>query len=506
MALTVATNTAAITAQAAAASVNNSMETAMQRLSTGQRINSASDDAAGVAIVSRMDSQIKGIAQAIRNATDGQNLINTAEGAHQEVTNILQRMRELAIQSANDTNVSSDRVALNAEVTQLVAELGRISAQTTFNGVKLLDGNFTTKQLQIGADARQTVVFGIDSVAASSIGAYQLTSQAYAFDAANTGLNKIAGDDLVVTGYLGSATAAIGAGDSAKDAAAAINADTGSTGVTATAVTKMKIGSFSVAEATAFTLTGDAAASISVTLTSTSDVTILRDAINAAAGTTGITAAFGDDRSELVLTHADGEDILISNYTTTTNTTTATVTALDRFGAATTDTDTLTGNGTDDSVVVGQLELNSIKSFTVTGDDAVAEEGFFDTTGANQTSNKVGTVGTGGGTAALTAISGVNISTVTGANSAIVAIDGALAKIASARSALGGLSNRLDHTVANLTTVSNAVQASRSAIADADFAAETTELTRTQILQQASTAMLAQANASKQNVLSLLQG
>jgi len=172
-------------AQAAASSVNKEMETSMERLSTGLRINSAADDAAGVAIVSRMDSQIKGTNQAIRNAVDGQNMIDTAEAAHQEVEAIIQRIRELAIQSANDTNVSLDRVALNAEVIQLTAELDRISGQTTFNGVELLDGNFTNKQLQIGADARQVVSFDIDSTASASIGSFQLTSISHTA-AANT--------------------------------------------------------------------------------------------------------------------------------------------------------------------------------------------------------------------------------------------------------------------------------------------------------------------------------
>ena len=502
MALTVATNTGALMAQAAASSVNKEMETAMERLSTGQRINGAADDAAGTAIVSRMDSQIKGTQQAIRNAVDGQNLIDTAEAAHQEVEAILQRIRELAIQSANDTNVSLDRVALNAEVIQLTAELDRISGQTTFNGVELLDGAFTNKQLQIGADARQVVSFDIDSTASSSIGSYQLTSISHA-----AAVNTIDGEDLIVTGYLGSATAAIGVADSAKDAAAAINADTGSTGVTATAVTKMKLKTLSAAEAVAFTLTGDAAASISVTVTATSDLGVLKDAINAASGQTGITATFGDDSSELVLTHASGEDIAITGFDTATNSTSLVAVALDRFGSATTDTATLEESGTATAAVVGQIEMNSIKAFTVTGDDATAEDGFFNTTSANTvTANAKGTATTGGGTATLSSIASVDISTVAGANAAIAAADGALNKVSTARADLGALSNRLNYTVANLTSVSNAVSSSRSSIADADFAAETTTLAKTQILQQASTAMLAQANASKQNVLSLLQG
>lgn len=494
MSMVINTNTASLVAQAAQAATNKAMDTAMERLSTGKQINTAADDAAGLAIATRMESQIKGLQMAMKNAADGQSLIDTTEGAHDEITNILQRMRELAVQSANDTNVSADRTSLNAEIAQLTAEIDRIATQTTWNGMSVLDGTFTSKQFQIGADAGQNISVSVDSVKAGAIGNYTLDGDSHVIAAANS----IDGEDLSISGYLGSATIAVAVGASAKDVAATVNANTGSTGVSATAVTKAKLSSLSVAEGVAFTLTGTASAAISVTVASTSHLGEIKDAINAKSGTTGITAAFGDDTSEIVLTHLGGEDISLTNLTTTTNTTTITVEALDKNGAdlSTADTDTLTGDGTDDSVVVGQLSLASIKSFTVSGDDATGEDGFFGTLNGTTT----------GGTASLSAISGVDISTVSGANNAIRAIDGALNKINAARGDLGAVSNRLDNTINNLTNIKVNIESSQSRIQDADFAAETSNLTKAQILSQAATAMLAQANASKQSVLSLLQG
>ena len=229
MGMVVNTNIGSLVAQAAANATNKSMDTSMERLSTGKRINTAADDAAGMAISSRLEAQARGLNQAIRNAADGQAMIDTTEGAHTEITNILQRMRELSVQSANDTNVAADRTNLQSEVNQLVAEIDRIATQTTWNGVNILDGTFTAKQLQIGADNGQTTAFSVESARTNAIGNYELGSDAHAVNTANA----IAGDDLTISGYLGSATIAVAAGASTKDVAATINANTASTGVSA---------------------------------------------------------------------------------------------------------------------------------------------------------------------------------------------------------------------------------------------------------------------------------
>jgi flagellin len=282
MALTVATNTGALMAQAAASSVNKEMEVSMERLSTGKRINGASDDAAGVAIASRLSSEVRGTNQAIRNAMDAQSMIDTAEGAHNEIENILQRMRELAVQAANDTNDANDRTALKTEFDELVVEIDRIADVTTWAGQNLLTGS-------------------------------------------------------------------------------------------------------------------------------------------------GGTASSGSFSFQI-------------------------------------------GSGT---------------------------------TSANQLSITIASLATSGSTLSVNSLT---LASMTSATSAITAIDSAITALNSQRASLGSYSNRLDHTVNNLTNISNNLAAGLGRIEDADFAAETTSLAKSQILQQASTAMLAQANASKQNVLSLLQG
>lgn len=506
MSMVINTNVAALNAQLAQSRTNDAMETSMQRLSTGKKINSAADDAAGMAIAARMESQIKGLSMAMKNAGDAQSLIDTAEGAHQEISNILQRMRELAIQSANDTNLASERTSLNTEVTNLKAEIDRIANQTSWNGVKVMNGDFSAKQFHIGSEALQTISVSIDSSKSSDIGAYTLQGTAHSILASSA----VASATLSVQGHLGSENITVNADDSAYAVATAINAKTGSTGVSASAVTKAKLSGLTEASTVAFTLTtGDGAATISAAVTSITDLGALRDSINAKSGISGVTAAYdGNTKSSLILTHSSGKNIAITGYDVTTATADLTVTALDKDGNAenaVTLLDDDAGDGTagttDLATVTGQLSLSSIKEFTVSGDDATGNEGFFAVDGTNAPGAT-----TTGGTAQISAISSLDISTSTGANNAIVAIDGALDKINSARGGLGAVSNRLDYTLNNLGTIKVNTEASLSRVEDADFAVETSNLTKAQILSQAATAMLAQANASKQSVLSLLQG
>ena len=493
MGIVVNTNVGSLVAQEAASATTRSMERSLERLSTGKRINSAADDAAGVAIASRLEAQSRAMAQAIRNAADGQAMINTTEGAHVEITNVLQRLRELAVQSANDTNVAADRTNLQAEASQLVAELDRIATQTTWNGRAILDGSFTAKQLQIGGGVAETTSFSVDSARTSAIGTFGLSSDPNAITA-----NAISGSDLTVSGYLGSATIGVAANASVEDVAATVNANTGSTGVKAAAITKAKLRDLGAAEAISFTLTGDAAAAISATITSVSDLGALRDAINDKAGVTGITAVFGSGSSELVLTHGTGKDIQITGFDAATAGNDIYLEALDENGVvlATPDAIKLMDGGTTAADVIGHLVLTSIKSFTVSGDDTDADKGFFNTINGTAA----------GGTAALAHVGMVNISTLSGAAMALRVIDGAMSKINTARAELGALSNRLDSTISNLTNVKTNSDISRSNIEDADFAAETANLARQQILSRAATSMLAQANQSRQSIMGLLRG
>lgn len=519
MALNINTNIGALGATAAASSVNKSMETAMERLSTGLRINTASDDAAGMAIASRMEAQVRGLNQAIRNAADGQSLIDTTEGAHNEVTNILQRMRELAVQSANDTNVSGDRTNLQAEITQLIAEVDRIANQSTWNGVKILDGTFSAKQLQIGADEGQVVTFGVDSVSSSAIGSHVLDGWA---QISTTSGGGILSNTYTVTGIDGSTTVTSAVGDSAKEFAARINNVSSTTGVSATAVTKVKLSALTAADTVTLTINGTSMGAVAVT--DTSDLRGLRDAINSYSGTTGVTAAISSSNAALELTDIDGDDIRI-DFETALTTTEMTLDVLDKNSSAATSHDgstalsiTLIDSGgvagaaagdANEVWVTGQVTFESRASFNigVTNDNLD-----FDTTTAGTIVADGEFVGNADGNAAstnsssLSAVSAINIGTASGSKSAIAVIDGAIEKINAARADLGAISNRLDNTMSNLTNISTNVEASRGRIQDADFAAESTNLAKSQILQQASMAMLAQANASKQSVLSLLQG
>lgn len=481
------TNTAALNAQSVMQRANNDLSQAMGRLASGQRINAAKDDAAGMAIAEKMTSQVMGLNQAVRNATDGKNLIDTTEGAHVEISNMLQRVRELAVQSANDTNTSQDRAKINAETKQLITEINRVSETTTFNGMKVLDGSFGSKQFQIGADAGQTISINVDSASATAIGS-QNVSGAVQVVTDGTGT---AAQDIKVTGAKGEETVTLAADASAKDAAAAINGVSAKTGVTATATTKAELSGLTGGAGTmTFELNGSSIGNVMIA--DANDLSALRDAINNVSGATGITAALGDTKGKVVLTSSTGENIKIEGFQHTQAAATATdatltVTGMDSMGKVTTVTGTLDEAGDTEAVITGTVEFASDKSFVVTNTAA----GFTPATSS---------------LSSLSSVAEIDLSSTEGAAKAIQVLDMAIEKISESRSNLGAVSNRLDSTISNLTNISTNIAEAKSQIMDADFAQESTALARAQILSQASTAMLAQANASKQGVLSLLRG
>ncbi len=374
------TNVMSLNAQRNLYQSNNDLATSIQRLSTGLRINSAKDDAAGLAISERFTSQIRGLNQAVRNANDGISLAQTAEGALGEVANNLQRIRELAVQSSNATNSNSDRAALQAEVSQLLSEINRVADQTTFNGVNLLDGSFSGAVFQIGANAGENIT--VSSLADANTAALGSVTQASASVAASG-----------LTGF----ASAIAAG-----------------GVTVNGVDIGAIGSASSAAERAGQLV---------------------DAINEVSQQTNVGASYDSATGQITLTGS--QDIIIA--------------------------------GTEnDATTAGWANATVATTTTSSGIDTL------------------------------------DISSYSGAQLGMQLVDSALTTINSARADLGALQSRFESVVANLQTTSENLSASRSRIQDADFAAETAALTRGQILQQAGTAMLAQANAAPQNVLSLL--
>jgi flagellin len=484
------TNISSLNAQRQLNRSQMTLQTSMERLSSGLRINSAKDDAAGLAISDRMTAQIRGLNQAVRNANDGISLAQVAEGALQESTNILQRMRELAVQSANDSNSASDRVNLQKEVNQLQAELNRIANTTTFNGKKLLDGTFSGQEFQVGAFANQSIQVTVGSAKATDMGANTLSNDDVAgaiTEAVAGAANNVAAGTLTINGYLGTGVdVTVGVGDTARTIADGVNAVTDQTGVSARAVTYAKIDNVSATGIYSLDLNGQNTASavtISASITDTGDLTELANAINGVSGKTGITAELSSDKSYITLKNAEGYDIHVANSTGSAGD--FDLTGLEEDGETVVGTAATLTTGAD-ATVGGNVIFESAKSFSIDSTDAAL---FAAETGSS-----------------LSDVGSVDIGSQKGALDALAVLDGALAFIADTRADLGAIQNRFSSTISNLENVSQNISAARSRVQDADFAKETAELSRSQILQQAGTAMLAQANAATQNVLSLLRG
>ena len=479
MASNINTNIQSLTAQRNLGISQNSLATSMQRLSSGLRINSAKDDAAGLAISERFTSQIRGLTVATRNANDGISLAQTAEGALASVGNNLQRMRELAVQSANATNSSSDRAALQQEVSQLASEIDRVSTQTQFNGTNLLDGTFSAQQFQVGANAGQTI--NVDSIASAR------TSTLGKFNGVNVSNNAVASPSntpaAMTVAFTGGTLGTINLGNVANDAKAiaqALNAS-GIAGMSASADpavatgTQAALSGGEVNETLSFTLNGtNISFSTGTTQSGAQDALIA--AVNAQSANTGVIAS--NTGSGIKLTAADGRNIVAGALT---GATTWTAGELGLGGS-------VLGATTAGTVDINYQSPSGNAATAVT----ISVAGGF-TTGA-QSIQSTGT-----------AISAIDISTTSGANSALTAIDAALNQINSSRAALGAIQNRFQSIIENLQTTSENMTASRSRILDADFAAETANLSRSQILQQAGTAMVAQANQLPQGVLALLR-
>jgi len=491
------TNVSALRAQAANNANQNLLNTSMQRLSTGLRINSAQDDAAGLAITNRMTAQINGLNQAVSNSNDGLSLVSTGEGALTQTTSVLQRMRELAVQSSNDTNSSADRQYLNSEMTQLKAQIDSISSQTNFNGQNILDGSFTNKQLQIGANAGQTMTMNIDSASSSSIGVYQANEQALGALSAATGAvpaNPVTTAGFKVKGYIGTSSVSVAAHSDARTVASTVNGLTSSTGVTASAVTYAKISALGQAGNVSFQVTGknSSAVSVSANIANVSDL-VLANSFNSASAQTGITASLSSDKSSITLESADGYDIQLQSFKTDASTATVSVQGLQTDGATSAGAaQTLTSGGTDSTRIVGDLTFSSANAFTLQGSGAATSTADFVSSSSTKTSQ-------------LSAVSSVDVTTVGNAATALNVIDGALSKISAMNADLGAIGNRLTLTVNALTASSTNTSAAESRILDTDYSAETANLSKAQIIAQASTAMLAQANQQPQQVLSLLK-
>ncbi len=609
MGITVNTNVPSLTSQRNLLKTSDSQSVSLQRLSSGYRINSAKDDAAGLAISDRMTSQIRGLNQAVRNANDGISLSQTAEGALQETTSILQRMRELSIQSANDTNNASDRASLQDEVNQLQSELNRIAETTQFNNTNLLDGTFGIAKFHVGALANQVINLGTGDARGTTLGAFQ----SFVEGSADLGyVNNYDGEDITVNGAKGAATIALDKTSTAKEVASQINAAHGDTGVSANARTVINLSNIQANRDYKLEITSNGySGTVSATVNKTGDLQDLVDSINDQSNRTGVFASLNNRRDQIMLVDHDGDSVELRR----TDTNEASWTLNVQHSDENTGTIQLSEykNDPEDRIVYEEINPEDIEEGeeseavereqrVVSGVDgeeialyygdrvlnidgsvvrdpetnkpkfwAVNEEGLrvyknpFEedsetylvkgslyenadgvemefkptaamdqygiTVGDTRVEENLATIrghvllegsknfsanyeGIGGNvlnkydkttqSAMIEPVNDINITTQEGANASISVIDMSISKIDEIRSNLGASQNRFQATISNLTNVSENVSASRSRIMDSDFAKETAELAKSQILQQAGLAMLSQANQLPQAALTIL--
>ncbi len=470
MGLTIFTNVASLNAQRQLQKNNQALSQSFQRLSSGLRINTAGDDAAGLAIADRMQSQVRGLNQAARNSNDAISVLRTAEGALVQTTQILQRLRELSVQAASDTNNTSDRNSLQAEADQLVVELDRIKDDTEFNDNTLLDGTYLGRVFQIGHEEGDTLTLSVDEVSAATLGGVAVeTGTAATATAGAAGGMSINGIDVgasLATDDSLSLAADADASGIAK--AAAINRISGETDVFASvnaATTDGGVTAVAASAGTNVTING-VDITVGATLASDSDGA-LQDAINAVENQTGVRASLNASDA-LVLTADDGRNIVVA----------------DNGGAVLFSTVANVADGTFGSTIT----LTSDATIELAG-ASIADYGF------SVGDSTVDTTQT---------VDDITLTTQSDAAAAITLLDHAIRQVGSIRSDLGANMNRLDMTVSVLSTTSENTEAAKSQILDADFASETATFARNQIMQQAAAAMLAQANVSGQVALQLL--
>jgi flagellin len=583
-------NTSALYAVNASRKTDRDMETSMQRLSTGLRITNAGDDASGAAISDRMTANIKGIEQSIRNAGDVISMAQVSEGALGEASSTLQRIRELAIQSASDVMSATERNYIQTEVSQLLAEFDRVTKDTTFNEINVLDGSFASRTFQIGIKKGEAASVSVGSMRIDQLGAYQQSTDVSSSDYdASTGARLVSGatdanhvetDTVTISGQLGSANVTVTAGETAKEIATNINNVFESTGVDATASTQLKLEGLASSGNTgvvsvSFDLYGSNSTAVTISssvnlgaTTGASNFTELRDSINAYTAQTGVEAVLATDFSYLYLTQPEGYDIKIADIDFDMETSSDAVSTLvngavtntgsvnqivvddassmstgglitgigipagTTISAISSNTITLSNNistdidndakitfhadrvfkvtgmsedlassgykvdlidkdhssgGLDSAIVTGQITMASSKQFTVNGD---ITKGLFTTNPGAATLNK---------------LSGISVLTRQKSTDTLVILDKAMDRINLERAKLGAIMSRMEKAVDNLSNVAMNTTASKGRIVDADFALESANLTRAQILQSSATAMIAQASKSMQTVLELLR-
>lgn len=511
------TNVSSINAWRNLSITDLNMSKNLERLSSGMRINRAADDAAGLAVSEKMRAQIKGINQAIRNSQDGISLVQTAEGSMAEIHSMLQRMRELAVQAGNDTLQPQDRDQIQSEMDHLAKEITRITNSTQFNAKDLINGslkngNISEISLQIGPNGGQTVTFGIDAMDAKSLGISRDVMTAAIYKENGT-VSETGGNFIASIAATGAVSAGLTAGEYTVrfdnttqtvqlfDAAGTTAIGTA---VSATAGATVTIGDVNTARQVTITLQSTLPTAITTDkiyvgsrVATVDDVAAAQEIIDTTGVGTGVVAVGWGLQSndyQVKLTNSGGNTYAQLFDATGTNAIGNAV----QVGAATTSAGTYT---------LGDAATGRTLTINVKGGVTASASGQTDTVTVVNNGQAAENAKFDGGVkyADAQAFAGLNVSSVSGASAALSIIDAAIAKVSGQRAALGAIQNRLEHTINNLQVVSENLSASESRIRDVDMALEMTQFTKNQILMQAGSAMLAQANAKTQAVLSLLR-
>ena len=499
------TNVSSLVAQGSLKANDVKLSTAMQRLSTGLRINSAADDAAGLAIGNRMTTDIRGFAAAVKNANDGISLLQTAEGSLASVTDSLQRIRELAVQAASDSYSASDRVSLNGEASQMVNEIDRVATNSKFNNVAILDGTYVSKTIQLGAynSAADQLSVSLGSARSTALGVGTGSSYSTSVQGATnfTGTALAAGV-MTINGFnvgaalsdgvsnTGNTTSGIAVANAinASSAQTKVSASVGPTAVAGNAITA---GAQTAIVAGGIKINGVALGALDATANEVSRGGNVAGAVNAVSAQTGVTATFNTTTGAVALAAADGRNITVS-FNGDAVAITGAKTGLGAAG---------TTGGAAGTAYVDTTTRSAVKLSSTDGAGIAV--------GGNAAAVLAATGLTAAYTAATatpgTAVSSLDLTSVVTAQNAISTIDQAIGQVNTLRATLGAYSNRLNSAVSNLQIGGQNLSAARSRVMDTDYAVETTSLARSQIIAQAATAMLAQANQSSQTVLALLK-
>jgi flagellin len=505
MTVSLTANNAARVAASALYKATNSHQASLEKLATGNRINSAKDDPGSIQKVSRLTSEARGIQMGIQNALQFQSILSIGDNTNLEISNELQSLREKSILAMNSTYSAQDRADLQTDAAQIIAGADQLATVASYNSQTLTDGTFTTKTISLGGSTANQITISLDSARTAALGQYYISGTAHLKIAASNDTAAVTDVTSQTLSIAGKATASvsIATGSSAKTAAAAVNATTATTGVSATASTTLKLdnlANLASGKSNSFKI---GSTQIASTLVTSSDLSALATTINLSTASTGVTAVVGSSNSELLLSNTDGADILIDDFLTTN---TADSTASLQVTAVNSRTGVEVGSAVSVSHEINTTRQASIDSVLAIGQLEIGYHESFSMTGGASTATRLVLSSSDAFTVASDFVSAIDISTQAGATAAVRVLDSALAKVSANRASIGATSSRLDSATNFLTAINIPVSMSISQIQDTDFASETLNLTKSQLIRDNAAAMLAQANSSMGSIQEKILG